>query len=335
MDDYKTVKNFQTEAAINWDRKPQAIQNVEKTDTKFVKTLLACGRYIGVTPLNTGEVARVCIKILTLAILLTMFIYQSMSMIYIAAVYNSKHYIITHALTNGLWGLSEYLFIAACFLSSNIYRQEKWKITFQLFDQMEMLLLQYKIEVKKSLFFFYIEIVFIYTICISLHCFDSCNLKSLGWNPLYFIGWRMAHLYMIFFLILFVNLTHLLKRRYNVLNKQVESLLNNRNDFIIKLKEVVKLYKLLGNLVEQINIIFGPHIYLFVQVSIAAILFAVIDILVGKDNDLGASSATKRQFAMAIIFPLIYIVSKNTYPCLFRTDYNFLNNLKHVSVLFL
>lgn len=290
----------------------EAFLQPEQHDVKVLIGLLRCYKYLLLTPIDFDEVNRRFGKYLSIFLSLVCAVYCCFS---IKSSYGSlRDSPITHFLLTALFCITNVLFLITCFLNANTFKQENWKVVLNCIDQAEYMLRKLNFRTSKKNFLLFLQVSFVFVPYLALTIFHILIWIHVGdLTTIYIhVGSCMTYFSMCLFLIFMIRLTGTLKTRYDFVEDTLRRIATGRMDDQEKMKrlsEMFRLYKIFIILVDNLNDIFGWHLFLYVSVSISYTLFAVsYNMKINTDDEL-----EKKLSISSIVITIIYIVSSFSY----------------------
>lgn len=253
-----------------------------RKDISMIYNYCNIGKFVGLTPMTLNSQYK-HISRWYMVLLLTLFI-VIMTIITIIGKPNATMCIhganmIPENFLSTVWYFSNIIYVIISLLGT-YFGCMKWKKLFENINLIEKKLPQEHIDISKVTIFFNVGSVVFHVIYLVVNLVEIA--LSNFQNQLHIIAYIMLKIevyFQLFDTFLICSFNHMLRRRYNYLQKLIKLamkdnnlILRNRNEKILKLRNILSIYQIMHEIVGELNVIFGWKIFFILECSVVTIL---------------------------------------------------------------
>ncbi|CAG9821639.1 unnamed protein product [Phaedon cochleariae] len=235
-------------------------------DYRVLKGLFKSGTYYAASPigLNKNGLVFSMRKILAVCVLSAYVMGSLLTMDFVPHPVN---------MTSDLYKTCALSFVISCIWTSNFVYTKNWEMFYRYLDKMEQVMDALKFEAEVTYTKQLLGVFLSWLSYAALHSYRIWNWIEL--NLMNNFSYSCGHLVTVFFITtiftyIFFTVKYL-HRRYSFINKKIENLADNHENFDM----IVKFLKTGDRISEQMNIIFGWQFFLFVSFNVAYIFCVV------------------------------------------------------------
>lgn len=280
-----------------------------QNDLRVLKILMKHTTWIGLTPisLKVNGAKTILAKCFVLMLVLCYIIHECsvfrLQLEYDLDQFNGKDDLF--ASLKSVWFISNSLFFIVSIVTPNFFQIMNWKRFYVKLDELEIIMKELGFWMKRNFFLVCSETFAYIIISIMYHILHFIFLLRIGKGHKIhsYVGWTISHFYMTYAINLFNLQMKILEKRYAYLNHILTLNSTSRNQIILNMKTVLRVYKKLYFLLKNFNIIFGLEIFLCIlttfTITIGCIRYLTIN--------------TYKQSITFILLVLLYYVSIRTF----------------------
>lgn len=273
--------------------------------------LISCSRWIGLTPfsLKPNSFQRKFAKCVTVTFLFLYLIYECLSFRLDVRVDKGDINGTYLAGVKTIWSLSKSLFLVLSVAKTNLFQFTSWKKFFVMLDQAEVKMMESGFQMTRNFYLICGEVFVYMSIPVAFQILQVSSfvheLKS--YVLLIFMDWVVPNFCMVFGVSLLRLLANILEKRYEYLTNTLKGLKDvHRKDAVSEVRKVLRVYKELYLLTDEINAIFGWQILMCVCVTFisSVSLLSYIIILIPMRTALVKT-------VLIFVYVVAYLVSEN------------------------